>query len=326
MLRRDRASRGSPTAGAATPFPHEGDALRVREVQRLRRRSDDIGVLRRPPRTARNPALPRRPRRPGAESCPRVVRITVPRVTRRVNESSGSKSIISRVGSRGSPRTRSPITLRWISLVPAHDRVGACRQQSVESTALRPVASRPGRSTGDRGVGEPLARLAQNSSRCSTRRRSRRPARAGGACRALCSRNSSPSIHDCASRWRTNHRRRPPARALERRGHERSSCSTCSLPDERAPRSFASVVLATRQPPWSGPMRLVDRHDHVVEEHLVELVLAGDLAERAHSTPPRPSGSPASRCRGGVGAQDRCARARSPCRRTSRTTTTPSVR
>ena len=94
-----------------------------------------------------------------------------------------------------------------------------------------------------------------------------------------------------------------------------------------APRSLASVVLATRQPSCSGPMRFSTGTVDVVEEDLVELVLAGHLAQRTHVDAlgvhrDREHRDPLVRRR----AAGRCAPARCPCRRRSRTTTTPSDR
>ena len=74
--------------------------------------------------------------------------------------------------------------------------------------------------------------------------------------RALCRRKISTSIHDCARRWRTSGSPSRPARAhASMSGSIASSCSTCSFHTNEAPRSLASVVLATRQPSCSGPMR-----------------------------------------------------------------------
>ena len=63
-----------------------------------------------------------------------------------------------------------------------------------------------------------------------------------------------------------------------RRGY--TSCTTCSLNGKLVPRSCASVVLATAQPWFELADEVVVGHEHVVEEHLVELGLAGDLDER----------------------------------------------
>ena len=48
------------------------------------------------------------------------------------------------------------------------------------------------------------------------------------------------------------------------------------------PRSWASVVMATRQPSFTGPRVCIHGDAHVVEEDLVELVLAGDRDEGPH--------------------------------------------
>ena len=59
-----------------------------------------------------------------------------------------------------------------------------------------------------------------------------------------------------------------------------SSAAVSAKPS--VPRSCSSVVIATCQPWPSSPSRFVDRHLDVGEEDLVELRLAGDLAQRAH--------------------------------------------
>ncbi len=48
------------------------------------------------------------------------------------------------------------------------------------------------------------------------------------------------------------------------------------------PRSWVSVDDDTRQPSFTAPIDGVVGHEHVVEEDLVEVGLAGDLAQRAH--------------------------------------------
>ena len=148
--------------------------------------------------------------------------------------------------------------------------------------------------------------------------------------RALCRRKISTSIHDRASRWRTSGSSSTPRVGARPRSADPSRARGAPAPSTRtsAPRSLASVVFVTRQPSCSGPMQVLDRDLDVVEEDLVELALARDLAQRADRRRPSPSsGSRASRCP--------CGWARSGSVRTSamaqfgeraRTTTTPSAR
>ena len=76
-----------------------------------------------------------------------------------------------------------------------------------------------------------------------------------------------------------------------------------------------------------GADAVVDRHLHAVEEHLVELAVTGDLAQRTDlDTRRRASGSPASRSHGAAERSGRSARGRSPSRPSARATTTPSGR
>ena len=80
---------------------------------------------------------------------------------------------------------------------------------------------------------------------------------------------------------------------MHRSSTPRSFASAISLLDLRprappvsakpsVPRSCSSVVIATCQPPPISPSDVLDRHLDVREEDLVELGLAGDLAQRPH--------------------------------------------
>ena len=74
--------------------------------------------------------------------------------------------------------------------------------------------------------------------------------------RWLCSRKISSSIQDCASRCRrTGSALAPRCAHVCIRSSMATSASTCSFQMNVVPRSLANVVLATRQPSCSGPMR-----------------------------------------------------------------------
>ena len=82
------------------------------------------------------------------------------------------------------------------------------------------------------------------------------------------------------------------------------------------------------RPPVVQPAdEVVVGHEHLVEEHLVELGLAGDLHERPDlDAVGRPCRRRGRRCRGASGASGRCGPGRSPSGRTARRTSTPSGR
>ena len=171
---------------------------------------------------------------------------------------------------------RSPMTVRWISLVAAHDRVGARRQQRAHQ---RPSSTAAASSSG-REQGRPRTRAPRR--RVSARRFGSSPAQKSfttldsapisspramrPSVRALCSRKISTSIHgNCAEAIARTTAKCRGRRHLRRCAAGRAqavliaiSWSTCSFQMNDAPRSFASVVFATRQPSCSpGPMRVL---------------------------------------------------------------------
>ena len=226
--------------------------------------------------------------------------------------------------------------LRWISLVPPMIELARDVQQPERPpSAVDGVVvvghraarrARAPRSRSRRAAGSCPPRTA---SRCSTRRRSPRRARGARAC-ARCAGGRS--------RRRSTTARAAAARAGRRAGRGAAHASVelvhrqlvqhLLLPHER--RAALVGERRVRDPPALvlGADEVLDRHLDVVEEDLVELALAGDLAQRADlDARRRPSGSRASRCPGAlrrvrVGAHQRDG----PVRRTSRTTTTPSGR
>ncbi len=101
--------------------------------------------------------------------------------------------------------------------------------------------------------------------------------------RWLCSRKISTSIQrprEPLAHERVGEHARA-SRTSSRRRSIATSCSTCSFQTNVAPRSLASVVLATRHPSCSRADEVLDRDLDVVEEDLVELALPGDLAQRS---------------------------------------------
>ena len=184
-------------------------------------------------------------------------------------------------GSRGRPSTRSPMMLRCTSLVPPaivrlrlkrKPRLQACRlavgDRAVRADQREPdllhvlvvlhaeqLAHRRLRTArvgaGQRGEREPEAEHRERVAAC---RRARRPRR-GRAASPACPRSRT------ASRIRS------------------TPCPNV-MPLPMNTRSFASVVRAARQPSCSGADEAVVGDEHVVEEHLVEHRLAGQLAQR----------------------------------------------
>ena len=186
---------------------------------------------------------------------------------------------------------RSAMMLRWISLVPPMIEFARVDSSPRIHRPRSEPASPPEHEErlGPEHVGGGLVRCVgsgppRTASRCSTPRRSPRPARAGRAC-ARCgggrSRRRSTTARVAGARPRVA-ARDPERGTPSTTRRSRLSCSTCSRQMNDAPRSLASVVLATRQPLVLRTDEILDRHLDVVEEDLVELVLAGQLAERAH--------------------------------------------
>ena len=223
--------------------------------------------------------------------------------------------------------------LRWISLVPPMielARVDRNRAPTVlrrrhrrrRASAGRRDRARRARSRPGAGSCPP-----RTASRGSTPSRSPRRGRVAPSVRCVVQaedldvdpRLREPLTHDAGRRVAPRARARLGERSIA------TSCSTCSRQMNDAPRSLASVVFATRQPSCSGPMRLLDRDLDVVEEDLVELALAGDLAQRTHLDArrrhrDRQHRDPLVRRRARIGSHQRDA----PGRRSARTTTTPS--
>ena len=115
------------------------------------------------------------------------------------------------------------------------------------------------------------------------RARARCPSRAARACASCAA--AARAARRTTARARRRSRRRRGRRAAAASAHSSSrytSCTTCSLNGNAVPRSCASVVFATAQPLCSAADEMVVGHEHVVEEHLVELRVAGDLHERTH--------------------------------------------
>ena len=83
-----------------------------------------------------------------------------------------------------------------------------------------------------------------------------------------------PLAHD---RIRRDAGRRAPASVMSRSSFSKLSC----WPSVDAPRSNASVPIATRQPPFDLADDVVGGGASAVEERLVELAVAGDLHDRA---------------------------------------------
>ena len=226
--------------------------------------------------------------------------------------------------------------LRWISLVPPMIELArvASRPRAQRPPSTAPASSareqRAGPEHGDRGLVEPLAHARpRTASRCSTPRRSPRRARAGRACaRCAAGRSRRRSTTARAAGARAGRRASPRARArLASAARSRPRWSTCSFQTNDAPRSLASVVFATRQPSFSGPMRFSTGTSTSSRKTSLNSLLAGHLAQRPHVDARRVHRDREHRdALVRRARRDRCARARCPCRRTSRTTTTPSAR
>ena len=222
--------------------------------------------------------------------------------------------------------------LRWISLVPPMIELARVvsrprAQRPRRRAVVVGVEQRAGPSTSTAVSYEPLARRRpRTASRCSTPRRSPRRVRAGRACaRCAAGRSRRRSTTARAAGARAGRR----AAALPRTPSIRRSIASFEqhllLPDER--RAALVGERRVRDPPALvlGADEVLDRHLDVVEEHLVELVLAGHLAQRAHVDARRVHRDREHRdALVRAARRGRCARARCPCRRTSRTTTTPS--
>ena len=191
------------------------------------------------------------------------------------------------------------------------------------------MSSASGPSTAIAVSDEPLAHAGpEQLHEARLRRRSPRRARAARACAGCAGGRARPRSTTARAAGA-----RPGRRAARGRAHvfdRRSiatSCSTCSFQTNEAPRSLASVVFATRQPSCSGPMRCSTGTSTLVEEDLVELALAGDLAQRADLDAlrrhrDRQHRDPLVRRRVRVGPHERDA----PVGEARRTTTTPSGR
>ena len=205
---------------------------------------------------------------------PSAIAVTVPEVLGHARDRTDGRQRVGE-GSRGSPSSRSPMMVRWIWLVPPAMRpAGAASTPSASGPSSRLRAPGDvGSSHGD--VVEELGdRRASSASRPRTPRdpagdpgRWRRGPRHEGA-RPMRStlRPTLPRPSTAAS---------SPAIAASRRSREITEAPMC-------PRSFVSTAMPTPHPPWSGPSRSVAGHGDVGEEHLVELGVAGHLAQRPH--------------------------------------------
>ena len=241
---------------------------------------------------------------------------------------------VSRLGSRGRPRMRSPMMLRWISLVPPMIELARVdsRPRAQRPPSIAPASSaheqRAGAEHVGRGLVEPLARAGPEQLHDARLRADLlAPLEPGERARVVQAEDLDvdPRLREPLAHARVG---RAPARAhASASALDRGLEQHLLLPDER--RAALVGERRVRDPPTLvlRTDEVLDRHLDVVEEHLVELVLAGHLAERAHvDALARPSGSRASRSPCARARPGRCARARCPCRRRSRTTTTPSAR
>ena len=151
----------------------------------------------------------------------------------------------------------------------------------------------------------------------------RRGARASASCAAAGSRSST---NDCASASEISTSSSAPSRGRERvQLVEEHLVHDLLLERERG----AALVRQRRvrdRPPLVEPTdEMVLGHEHVVEEHLVELGLAGDLHERPDLDARRLHvDDDVTRCRGASTRRGRCGRARSPTGRTARSSSRPS--
>src|SRR5262245_17498488 len=241
----------------------EGDPLRAREEQRLLGDLHDVGMLRDRPERLVPVGSEVRDRRLGTKPRPHLVRVAPACVARGIDELQGVDGDGRHGrGSLGRSSRRSPMMLRWISLVPPW--IELARDASIWwihrpwSTACSSSgpSSASGPSTATAVSANRWLMPAQNSFTRLDSAPTSSPRSSRVSVRSLCRRKISMSIQTLASRCRTR-----GSAVRSRRVHDldstsnATSWSTCSFQMNDAPRSLASVVFATRQPSCSAPIR-----------------------------------------------------------------------
>src|SRR4030095_14795140 len=165
---------------------------------------------------------------------------------------------------RPSPRTRSLMMLRWISLVPP--AMVYCRALSTRLYQRGPSGTCSlGRFRSACGPSSSPAKAAVRPPSAEQKSCRMEPSGPGGSPRSCrvrlrmrVERWHCASITSWAKRWRISglsHAGRPSSGTLPARARSRASCSSCPRPPPPL-RSYISVVIAGFQPSFCLPMRL----------------------------------------------------------------------